>query len=105
MMEYIMVITTTATEQEAQKIARVLLENKLAACVQIIGKMESAYRWEGEVAKDSEWLCQIKSKASLFEQIATCIKSNHKYKTPEIIAIPIITGSAEYLSWLEKETC
>ncbi|MEI7589906.1 MAG: divalent-cation tolerance protein CutA [Deltaproteobacteria bacterium] len=104
MTHYIMIITTVATKQEAQKIAQILLTEKLAACVQIIGPIESAYCWDGENINDTEWLCQIKSKMSLFEQISECIKSNHSYKIPEIIALPIIAGSREYFDWLDKET-
>jgi periplasmic divalent cation tolerance protein len=104
MKPYIQISTTTETKEEAQKIARYLVEQKLAACVQINGTIESTYRWKGKVETAAEWLCLIKTRDSLFKKVETAIKKLHSYETPEIIAVPIIKGSKEYLNWLNKET-
>jgi periplasmic divalent cation tolerance protein len=100
----IQVTTTTATKEEAQKIARCLVEQKLAACAQISGPITSIYRWQGEVETATEWLCLIKTQESLYPELEKEIISLHSYETPEIIAVPIIKGSRDYLSWLQNET-
>ena len=104
MKTYIQISTTTDTKEQAQKIARHLVEQKLAACVQIAGPIESTYRWKGKVETANEWMCLIKTRASLFGKVETAIKQLHPYETPEIIAVPIIKGSSEYLRWLDAET-
>lgn len=82
-------------------IARHLVEEKLAACVQISGPIESIYRWKGKVEGTAEFLCLVKTREDLFAQVETAIKKRHSYQTPEIIAVPIVRGSTEYLSWLD----
>jgi periplasmic divalent cation tolerance protein len=104
MKSYIQISTTTETKEEAKKIAQYLVEQKLAACVQITSPIESTYRWKGKVKTAREWLCLIKTRASLFNKVETAIKKLHSYETPEIIAIPIIKGSKQYLNWLDNET-
>lgn len=100
-MAFIQVMTTTETKEQAQSIARHLVEEKLAACVQITGAIESSYRWRGKVEITQEWLCLIKTREDLFLQVESAIKKLHSYDTPEIIAVPIVKGSKEYLSWLD----
>ena len=104
MNSYIQVTTTTATKEEAQKIARHLVAQRVAACVQIAGPIISTYRWQGKVETAEEWLCVIKTRESLYPELEKAIISLHSYETPEIIAVPIIKGSREYLSWLKRET-
>ena len=104
MKSYIQISTTTETKEESQKIARSLIEQKLAACVQITGPIESTYRWKGKVETASEWLCLIKTRSSLFKKVETAIKKLHSYETPEIIAVPIVKGSKEYLNWMDDES-
>jgi len=104
MKTYIQISTTTETREQARKIARHLVEQKLAACVQISGPMESTYRWKGNVETANEWLCVIKTRPSLFKKVEAAIKKLHPYETPEIIAVPITKGSREYLNWLDEET-
>lgn len=104
MKSYIQISTTTETREEAQRIARYLVDQKLAACVQITGPIESIYRWKGKVETASEWLCLIKTRESLFKKVDAAIKKLHSYETPEIIAVPIVKGSKEYLKWLNEET-
>jgi len=103
MKSYIQVTTTTETKEDAQKIARYLVEQKLAACVQITGQIESTYRWKGKVENAQEWLCLIKTREDLFDKVETAIKKLHPYETPEIIAVPIVKGNKEYLNWLNYE--
>jgi periplasmic divalent cation tolerance protein len=100
----IQIFTTTETKEQAQKIARHLVEQKLAACVQISGPLESTYRWKGNVETAQEWCCLIKTHLTLFKKAEAAIKKLHPYETPEIIAVPIIKGSKEYLNWLCEET-
>ena len=101
MKSYIQVSTTTETKEEAQKIAQYLVEQGLAACVQITGPMESIYRWKGNVETANEWHCLIKTREDFFDKVEAAIKKLHSYETPEIIAVPIVKGGKEYLSWIE----
>jgi len=78
------------------------VEEKLAACVQITGPIESTYRWKGNVENASEFLCLIKTREDFFLKVESAIKNMHPYEVPEIIAVPIIKGSKEYLQWLEE---
>jgi len=98
---YIQVTTTTETKEQAQKIAQYLVEQKIAACVQITGPITSIYRWKGKVENTQEWLCLIKTQDNLYNKVEAAIKSQHSYETPEIIALPIVKGSKEYLNWLD----
>ena len=102
MEEYIQVFTTTEKKEDAEKIAKVLVEKRLTACVQIIGPIISTYWWKGKVETAEEWLLFIKSKKDLYEELEKAIKEIHPYETPEIIAIPIVAGSKDYLEWLRK---
>lgn len=104
MKSYIQISTTTETKEQAQKIAKYLVEQKLAACVQITGPIESTYRWKGKVETASEYLCLIKTRITLFKKVEAAIKILHPYETPEIIAVAIVKGSREYLNWLGEET-
>lgn len=104
MKSYIQISTTTETKQQAQKIAKYLVEQKLAACVQISGPIESTYRWKKKVETTNEYLCLIKTRTTLFKKVEAVIKKLHPYETPEIIAVPIVKGSREYLQWLVHET-
>ncbi|MCX7679339.1 MAG: divalent-cation tolerance protein CutA [Spirochaetes bacterium] len=100
----IVILCTVPNEVVAENIARMLVENKIAACVNIVPNLVSIYSWKGQVCRDSELLCIIKSKAELFEKIETAIKSVHPYEIPEIIALPIIKGHAPYISWIYDVT-
>ncbi|MBS7251891.1 MAG: divalent-cation tolerance protein CutA [Candidatus Freyarchaeota archaeon] len=103
MEEYIQVFTTTEKREHGEKIARILVEKRLAGCVQIVGPVQSTYWWKGKVETSEEWLCLIKSEKSLFNELEKAIKEVHPYETPEIIAIPIVEGSKKYLEWLKSE--
>ncbi len=101
--EYIQVSTTIEKKENAEKIAKTLVEKRLAACIQILGPIVSTYRWKGNVETAGEWICFIKSKRALYDKLEKAIKEMHPYETPEIVAMPIISGSKEYLEWLNSE--
>ncbi|MBN1474272.1 MAG: divalent-cation tolerance protein CutA [Syntrophaceae bacterium] len=101
MKTFIQISTTTATKEDAQKIARYLIEQKLAACAQILGPIESTYIWKDKVETAGEWLCLIKTRKNMFGKVEAAIKKLHPYETPEIITVPIKQGSAQYLQWIE----
>lgn len=101
-MAFIQIMTTTETNGQAQAIARHLLDTKLTACVQIVGPIESIYRWKGKVENAREYSCLMKTREDLFPKVEAAIKKLHSYETPEIIAVPIIQGSSEYLKWLDE---
>ncbi len=94
------VLVTTNSEEEAKNIARMLVSEKLAACVNIF-PIHSIYRWQGEICEDGEWQLIIKTNLKLFPQLAERIKSLHSYQTPEIIALPLVDGSQSYIEWLQ----
>jgi len=96
----VVIMVTAASRRECQKIARHLVEARLAACVNITQPIESIYRWEGKVADEKEYLMLIKSTRELFPEIKAAISRIHSYHTPEIICLPIVDGSRNYLQWL-----
>ncbi len=100
MTDKVVIMVTAANRRECRKIARHLVEAKLAACVNIAQKMESIYSWQGKIAEEKEFLLLIKSTRELFPEIAAAISSLHSYHTPEIICLPIIEGSLNYMQWL-----
>lgn len=100
---FIQVQTTTDSEQLARRIASTLVERRLAACVQVLGPATSTYRWQGEVQIATEWLCLIKTTRELYPQLEAALRELHSYQTPEIIALPISSGSEDYLQWLADE--
>ena len=104
MSNYIVIFITTSSINEAKKIGRSLVEEKLAACSNIISPIRSIYSWRGEICDDKETLIILKTKKNLFKQIENRVKELHSYEVPEIIAIPIIEGSDKYLSWVRDET-
>lgn len=101
--KYIQVSTTVAKRNDAERIANILSKQKLSACTQIIGPTTSIYRWKRKIEKSKEWLCIVKTERSQYKAIEKTIKSIHPYELPEIIAVPIIKGSREYLKWVQKE--
>jgi periplasmic divalent cation tolerance protein len=101
--EYVQIITTTETKEDAEKIANVLVRKRLAACVQVIGPITSVYWWKEEIERTTEWLCVIKTRKDLYEEIEVVIRRNHSYETPEILVVPVLEGSKSYFSWLDKE--
>ncbi|MCK5227830.1 MAG: divalent-cation tolerance protein CutA [Desulfobulbaceae bacterium] len=103
MTEYMQVVTTVETKEDAEKIARELLEKRLAACVQISGQVKSFYWWDEKIENAAEYVCVIKSRRDLYEEIESVINKIHPYDVPEILAIPVLAGGKGYLNWLAKE--
>lgn len=101
--EYIQVFTSTEKKEDAEKISKELVEKRLAGCIQIMGPISSTFWWKDDIETIEEWLCRVKSKKSLYEELEKAIKEIHPYETPEIIAVPIVAGNKEYLEWLSKE--
>jgi periplasmic divalent cation tolerance protein len=100
--DYVIVLVTTSNEQEAEKIIRRLLDEKLIACANIISPVSSHFHWSGKIEKAEECLVLMKSREDLFEKLAETVKSLHSYEVPEILALPIINGSKTYIDWLES---
>ena len=100
MTDKVVVLVTAASRDECKKIARHLVENRLAACVNISQPIESVYRWEGQIAEEGEYLLIIKSIRELFPEIKAEISKIHSYHTPEIICLPVVDGSRNYLQWI-----
>ncbi len=96
------VLTTTGSREEAEKIAHALVERRLAACVNLVGPIHSVYHWQGKVETAAEHLLLIKTTAALFDSVAKAIRELHSYELPECIQLPIEAGSAEYLKWIEE---
>jgi periplasmic divalent cation tolerance protein len=94
------VLSTAGSEDEARKIALHLVENQLAACVNIVPHIESIYRWQGKVESTREWLLLIKTTAERFPAVRDALRKLHSYELPECVALSIEDGSLEYLDWL-----
>ena len=103
MIDYVQVVTATSSEEEAQKIARTLVQQRLAASAQILGPMTSMYWWKGKIETSREWQCTAKTRKDLYDQVAQTIQQLHSYEVPSILAVPILAGSASYLEWLDRE--
>lgn len=103
MTDKIVVLSTCSSPREAERIAREVVEKKLAACVNIVTGMRSVYRWQGAIQEEGEVLLLIKSSRALFNDLRAQIEKMHSYEVPEIIATPIVDGAAPYLQWLDRE--
>lgn len=103
-MTYCIIKCTTANKNDAEYIAKELVQKKLIACCNIIPQITSIYEWENKLYNEEESLMIMKTRTDLFEKIESEIKKLHKYTTPEIICIPIVKGSKEYLSWIDEQT-
>lgn len=97
------VVTTTATQDDARRIARALVESRLAACVQIHGPIESTYRWRGKIETASEWQCVAKTHRELFAEVERAITRLHPYEVPEILATEIVEAGRPYAEWLDEQ--
>ncbi len=99
----VVVLITTATEEEAHRIAEQLLNQRKVACVNIVPRVDSLFRWQGKLDSAQESLLIIKTRASLLPEIIEMVKKAHSYEVPEIIALPIVGGNEDYLKWLDSE--
>ena len=102
--EAIIVLMTASNGEEAARLADMLVGAHLAACVQILPEMESVYRWQGKIERAPEILLIAKTTSSQFEELEREVRALHSYDTPEIIAVPVVAGSAAYLEWLRQAT-
>jgi periplasmic divalent cation tolerance protein len=102
--QFIVIFITIDTPANAQKLADTRLAARNAACVNIIPKISSQYWWQGKIEKADELMLIVKTRAILLDELIALVKQNHPYSVPEIIALPIIGGNPDYLSWLDSET-
>jgi len=102
--DFIIILVTTSSEEEGRKIAQVLVEKRIAACVNIINDIESIYRWKGKISDEKEVLLLIKTRKKLYKSVEEEVRKLHSYEVPEIIALPIVSGSKDYLYWIDSET-
>lgn len=102
--EAVLVLITVPSREEAEKIARRVVEDRLAACVNIIPQVRSLFSWEGKLSQEDEVLLVVKSRRSRFPELAGTVKELHSYSVPEIIAIPVLEGTADYLQWIVDVT-
>lgn len=100
MTDKVVVLVTAGNLKEARKIAVELVKGRLAACVNLAGPLESVYEWQGKVERSRERLLLIKTSRELFPELQTAVRKLHSYATPEMICLPIIDGSRDYLEWL-----
>ena len=103
MTEYIQVFTTTDKKENAQEIAREVVQKRLAACVQIVGPIASVYWWDDNVEDSQEWLLIMKSRKKLYKDLEEAIKGIHPYEVPEIVALQVTAGNQHYLDWIDRE--
>jgi len=102
--QFIVIFVTAANRVEAEQIGQFLVEKKLAACCNIVDSIYSIFHWERKICQDNEVMLMLKTVKKNFDLIVTEVKKLHSYETPEIIALPIIAGSDDYLNWIRKET-
>jgi len=100
----LVVLTTVAVADEAERLAHAIVESRLAACVQVLPKMTSVYFWEGQVQNESEYLLIIKTLEEKFDELSEFIKQNHSYEVPEIVAIAAEKVAVDYLNWIRDVT-
>jgi periplasmic divalent cation tolerance protein len=103
MHDAIQVVTTVASKDEAESIARAVVARRLAACVQIVGPITSTYHWQQKMESSQEWLCICKTRMSHYAALEAAILELHSYEVPEILATPVVAGNRSYLDWLNRE--
>ncbi len=103
-MDAVVVYITVSNEEEGVNIAKTLVEERLAGCINIVKDIRSIYSWQGKIEDEPELLLIVKSRRNLFKRLKDRVKELHSYTVPEIIAIPIIEGSEDYLKWLQEVT-
>ncbi|MCX5872422.1 MAG: divalent-cation tolerance protein CutA [Deltaproteobacteria bacterium] len=104
MESYIICLVTLDTYENAVKIASILVEEKIAACANIVSPIRSIYRWQGKICDENEILMMMKTRHSLFERLKNRVKELHPYDVPEIISVKISEGLSEYLRWINDST-
>jgi len=102
--EFVIVFVTTSDVAEANRISHALVEQRKAACVSIVPTVSSLYWWQGKMEKSMESLLIVKTLSRLLDEVIALVKGMHSYENPEVLALPVVGGSLEYLDWLDKET-
>src|SRR5215217_9197981 len=102
MADHVQVLTSVGSEEDAERISIALVERRLAACVQTVGPIASRYRWRRKVETALEWQCLVKTEADRYPEVEAAIRELHPYEEPEILASPIVAGSAGYLAWVSE---
>lgn len=100
MADCLQVLTTTPTREDAERLAGALVERRLAACVQVVGPIQSTYRWQGQIEVAEEYQCVVKTLAEIYPELEQAIRELHPYEVPEILAVPVAALSAAYREWL-----
>ena len=103
-MELSQVSVACGSEHEAGKVVDVLLDRRLAACVQVVGPVTSSYWWQGQREVATEWVCLVKTRTALVDAIAAAVREVHSYDVPEVLAVPVSGGDPEYLTWVAAES-
>lgn len=103
MTDKIVVFSTCGSEAEAARLGRTLVEGRLAACVNVLSPVRSFYRWKGVVEDATEWLLLIKTERRLFDGVRAALEAAHSYELPEVLAVPVVEGSPNYLAWIGAE--
>jgi len=100
----IVVLVTTSTSEEAERLGRILVEARLAACANLVSGIRSIFRWNNNISVESECLMIIKTRQERFAELESMVRPHHTYTVPEIVAIPVVAGSEPYLNWVREET-
>lgn len=103
MTDKLVVLSTCGTREEAERIARYLVEERLAACVAVGAEQMSIYHWKGALEQGQEWGLTIKTTRGLFPELRKVLCQLHSYEVPELLALPVVDGNTEYLEWMERE--
>lgn len=104
MSAHLVVLITTPSSEEGHRLARALVDERLAACVNILSPIQSIYRWEGQVQEDREVLLVVKTTAQMLEPLSLRVRQLHSYEVPEIIALQVVAGASDYLDWIDEQT-
>ncbi|MFI7222890.1 divalent-cation tolerance protein CutA [Nonomuraea angiospora] len=102
--ELLEVHVTVPDRDEAERICSAVMAQRLAAAVQVVAPITSVYWWRGEVNRAEEWLLFMKTTAERFDELAVCVRELHSYEVPQIVAVPLVAGTADYLEWIRRET-
>ena len=100
----VVVFVTASSNEEAEKLGRMIVESRLAACANLVSGMRSIFRWDNQVSVENECLMIIKTTQERYSELETVIRQHHSYAVPEIIALPVVAGSVSYLDWIRSET-
>jgi len=100
----LVVLVTTSSNEEAEKLARIIVESRLAACANVVSGIRSIFRWDNQIAVEHECLMIIKTTRPRYSELEAVIRQHHSYEVPEIIALPVVAGSVSYLDWMRRET-